>query len=181
MNRIWPGWFFLVLLCAVCLAQQAPAPASPSNSSNPRNSSPESSTTRPPCPANGTSAASKTPCAPVHKKAKSKPHPSDGKSAPPKKIVQNGGEADSSVELSVGTSQQQVEQQLNTTNNLLTMTDENLKIIEARQLTASQQDTVTQIKSYMEQSKAAANSGDSQRAYTLANKARMLSGDLVKH
>ena len=56
-----------------------------------------------------------------------------------------------------------------------------LKIVAARQLSAAQQDTVNQIESYVKQSKQASDDGDLQRAYTLANKARMLSGDLVKH
>jgi len=77
--------------------------------------------------------------------------------------------------------EQQVSQQISATNDLLAMTDENLKTIKSRKLTAGQQDTVDQIKNYMEQSRSASRNGDVQRAYTLANKARMLSGDLVKH
>lgn len=61
------------------------------------------------------------------------------------------------------------------------MTEENLKIVASRQLNASQQDTVEQIKSYIKQSRKAEEDKDVQRAYNLANKARMLSGDLVKH
>jgi len=85
------------------------------------------------------------------------------------------------VKIAPGVSQQQASQQLETTNHLLAMTGENLKTIASRQLNPAQQDTVKQIRSYMEQSKKAADDGDVQRAYTLANKARMLSGDLVKH
>lgn len=78
-------------------------------------------------------------------------------------------------------SQQQASQQLGTTNDLVAMTEENLKIVASRQLNASQQDTVEQIKSYIKQSRKAEEDKDVQRAYNLANKARMLSGDLVKH
>jgi len=77
--------------------------------------------------------------------------------------------------------EQQATQQRETTNHLLAMTDENLKAIKSRQLNPVQEDTVNQIKSYMKQSRDAADSGDVQRAYTLANKARLLSGDLLKH
>jgi hypothetical protein len=78
-------------------------------------------------------------------------------------------------------SKQQALQQRNTTNHLLEMTDQNLKTIKSRTLSAPQQDTVKQIRTYMKQSKEASDDGDVERAYTLANKARMLSGDLVKH
>lgn len=69
--------------------------------------------------------------------------------------------------------------QLKSTNDLLTTSDENLKTISGRQLTASQQDTVKQIKSYMEQAKTAANDGDVQRAHNLAVKANLLSAELA--
>lgn len=73
------------------------------------------------------------------------------------------------------------QQQLENTKGLLAKTDENLKILESRQLNAAQLDTLNQVKSYVKQSNAAVADKDVQRAYTLANKARMLSGDLVKH
>jgi hypothetical protein len=85
------------------------------------------------------------------------------------------------VDIAPGVSQQQASQQLETTNQLLAKTEENLKIVESRQLNAGQQDTVKQIRDYMKQSQKAAEDGDAQRAYTLADKARMLSSDMVKH
>jgi hypothetical protein len=137
-----------------------------------------------PCPAVSPSTSSPQPdCAPT---AKSKKHrrrqtaaaPGSG---PTKKIVHNGSTGDVNVEIAPGVTEQQVSQQISATNDLLAMTDENLKTIKSRKLTAGQQDTVDQIKNYMEQSRSASRNGDVQRAYTLANKARMLSGDLVKH
>jgi hypothetical protein len=85
------------------------------------------------------------------------------------------------VAIAPGVSEQQASQQRETTNQLLAKTEENLKIVERRQLNPAQQDTVKQIRSYVKQSGDATSDGDVQRAYTLANKARMLSGDLVKH
>jgi len=76
-------------------------------------------------------------------------------------------------------SDQQASQKLQKTNRLLSSTDANLKQIEPRQLSASQQDTVKQIKNYVDQAKEAANKGDVERAYNLASKANMLSADLV--
>ncbi len=95
--------------------------------------------------------------------------------------MRDGGTDDSVVAIAPGVSEQQASQQLETANQLLAKTEENLKIVESRQLSTEQQGTVKQIKTYRDQSKAAAKDGDVQRAYELANKARMLSGDLVKH
>jgi hypothetical protein len=132
---------------------------------------PPPATAAKPCPAVPPSgSAPQTDCAAT---AKTKKHK--------KKVVHNGSTGDPDVKIAPGVSQQQASQQLETTNHLLAMTGENLKTIASRQLNPAQQDTVKQIRSYMEQSKKAADDGDVQRAYTLANKARMLSGDLVKH
>jgi len=76
-------------------------------------------------------------------------------------------------------SDQQASQKLENTNQLLSSTDANLKQIAPRQLNASQQDTVKQIKSYVDQAKVAASKGDVERAYNLASKANMLAADLV--
>ena len=77
-------------------------------------------------------------------------------------------------------SDQQASQKLQHTNQLLSSTDANLKQIAPRQLSASQQDTVKQIKNYVDQAKVAVNKGDVERAYNLASKANMLSADLVR-
>jgi len=100
---------------------------------------------------------------------------------PTKTVVRNGGIADRTVDLSPGLSQQQASRQIESTNQLLATSDANLKKISGRQLSANQQDTVKQIKSYMEQAKGAANGGDVQRAYNLALKANLLSAELVGH
>jgi hypothetical protein len=94
-------------------------------------------------------------------------------------VVRNGGTSDTKVAISPGMSDQQASQKLQKTDRLLSSTDANLKQIEPRQLSASQQDTVKQIKSYVDQAKVAASKGDVERAYTLASKANMLSADLV--
>ena len=67
------------------------------------------------------------------------------------------------------------------TNRLLAAADLNLKDVAVRGLNASEQATVKQIRSYMDQAKAAADSGDVERAYNLANKANMLAADLNGH
>jgi len=85
------------------------------------------------------------------------------------------------VALSPDLSPQQASHQIESTDQLLATSDANLKKISGRQLSANQQDTVKQIKSYMEQAKTAANGGDVQRAYNLAVKANLLSAELVGH
>ncbi len=102
--------------------------------------------------------------------------------APPgKKVVRNGGTADPVVQLAPGMSAEQASSQRQSTTQLLGTTDANLKEISTRQLSTSQQDSVSQIRKYMEQAKAAEADGDVQRAHNLASKALLLSDDLVKH
>ncbi len=84
------------------------------------------------------------------------------------------------VDLS-GLSKQQTDHQVELTNQLLTKTGADLKQISGRQLNPNQQDTVKQIKSYMEQADKAAKDNDVQRAHNLAVKANLLSTELVGH
>ncbi len=102
-------------------------------------------------------------------------------STPEKKVVRNGGTADPAVQLAPGVSDEQASRQRQSTTQLLATTDTNLKQISARQLSASQQESVSQIRKYMEQAKTAEAAGDVQRAQNLASKALLLSDDLVKH
>jgi hypothetical protein len=96
---------------------------------------------------------------------------------PPKTIVRQGGTKEPSIQLAGGTGNQAARDGI---NELLGKTDENLKKTSGMQLTTSQQDTVTQTRQFMEQSKAALSQGDFERARTLAWKAQLLSDDLVK-
>jgi hypothetical protein len=101
-----------------------------------------------------------------------------GSEGPTKTVVRNGGAADPTVDLSPAPGPQEASR-LEAYNHLLAATDANLQKISSRQLSASQQDTVKQIKSYMEQAKSAAKDGDVQRAYNLAVKANLLSAELA--
>jgi hypothetical protein len=101
-------------------------------------------------------------------------------SAPPcpprKKVVRNGGSDEPPVQLTGGTTAKHK----NSTDQLRVATEENLKKIEGRQLSASQQDMRNQINQFMQQSKTAAAAGDLDRAHDLALKAHLLSDELVK-
>ena len=96
--------------------------------------------------------------------------------APQKIIVRQGGAPEPSIQLA-GTDQSS--QQKNAATQLLGTTEENLKKISGRQLSSDQQDTITQIHQFVQQSKAAAADGDLERARNLAWKAELLSEDLV--
>ena len=63
---------------------------------------------------------------------------------------------------------------------MLGTTAANLKKIAGRQLSPNQQDMVNQARQFMEQSKAAVDAGDLERARTLAWKAQLLSEELIK-
>ena len=98
-----------------------------------------------------------------------------------KTVVRNGGTVDPVVQLAPGMSVEQASSQRQSTTQLLAATDGNLNQIASRQLSSAQQDSVSQIRKYMEQAKAAEKAGDVQRAHNLASKALLLSDDLVKH
>ena len=94
--------------------------------------------------------------------------------------MKNGSTTDPVVQISPGLSKQQASNQRQKTDSLLTATDANLKKISGRQLNPGQQDTVNQVRKYVEQAKAAVDAGDFQRAHNLAYKAQLLSSELTK-
>ena len=102
------------------------------------------------------------------------------KNCPPQKIVvRHGGAAEPSIQLAGGPATDRSSQQKDAAIQLLGSTEENLKKLSGRQLSSDQQETVTQIHQFVQQSKTAAANGDSERARTLAWKAELLSEDLV--
>jgi hypothetical protein len=99
---------------------------------------------------------------------------------PSKVIVKQGGTAEPSIQLAGGAGGKQTSQGRDTAKEMLGTTEANLKQIAGRQLSSAQQDMVTQIRQFMEQSKAAVQDGDLDRARTFAWKAQVLSQELVK-
>jgi len=98
---------------------------------------------------------------------------------PPKIVVRQGGSSEPSIQLAGGPSADEAARKRNAINQLLEVTDQNLKKSAGMQLTANQQDSITQMRQFMEQSKQAMADGDLERARTLAWKAEVLSEDLV--
>lgn len=111
---------------------------------------------------------------PAHKKTAS-PAPSSGKV-----VVKNGGARQGTPELAPGSSGEQQQHKRESTNQLLATADANMKSVAGRQLTPSQKSMMDQIRAYESQAKAATDSGDLDRAHTLAYKAHLLSDELAK-
>jgi hypothetical protein len=95
-------------------------------------------------------------------------------------VVRNGSATDPTTQISPSVPQQQASSQLQSTHSLLSSADANLKSISGAQLNSNQEDMVKQIRTYMEQAKAATETGDLERANNLATKAQLLSAELVK-
>ncbi|HVI11071.1 MAG TPA: hypothetical protein VND65_22500 [Candidatus Binatia bacterium] len=83
------------------------------------------------------------------------------------------------MELTGGTTDQKTFQQ-NSTAELTSATEENLKKITTLSLDASQKEMVSQIRQFLDESKAAVAAGDLDRGHSLARKARLLSDELLK-
>lgn len=96
---------------------------------------------------------------------------------PPKIVVQQGGTVEQSIQLAGG---DQASQKRVAANQMLGLTEANLKKIALLQLNDAQKDTVVQIRQFIDQSKDALATGDVERGNTLAWKAQVLSEDLVQ-
>jgi len=99
---------------------------------------------------------------------------------PPKVIVRQGGTSEPSIQLAGGPPPGQTSTQRDTANQMLDATEANLKKIAGKPLTSNQQEMVNQTRQFIQQSKAAVEAGDLERARTLAWKAQVLSEELVK-
>ena len=151
-------------------AEPQSQPPAPEAAQEPPTTKPESSAKK---PEPTTKAATK-------KRRRRKTAASTSTATPEKKVVRNGGTADPAVQLAPGVSAEQASSQRQNTTQLLAATDANLKRISSRSMNPSQQASVSQIRKYMEQAKAAEQAGDVQRAQNLASKALLLSDDLAK-
>ena len=109
------------------------------------------------------------------------PAPTPAGATPTKTVVRNGSTRDPALDLSPGLSEKQASDQQEITRQLIAKSVADLKRISQRQLSADQQDTVQQIKSYLEQANKARQDLDWQRARNLAMKANLLSTELVGH
>jgi hypothetical protein len=98
---------------------------------------------------------------------------------PPKKVIRNGGSSEPKVQLTGGTAAEQASDK-SSTDQLRAATEENLKKVAELQLNSSQREIVSQIREFLKQSKAAVAAGDLEGGHNLAQKAHLLSDELVK-
>jgi hypothetical protein len=97
-----------------------------------------------------------------------------------KTVIRKGGTGDPTLQLTPTVTDEEASRERETTKQLLSSTDANLQKLSTRQLSKEEQDTVTQIKVFMDQAKTADSKGDLERASKLAAKAHLLSEALNK-
>ena len=130
-------------------------------------------------PPSASSSSQPAPSRPAKKKLRKRRRPT--KAGPRKVVVPNGSTSEEGGSLSPALSGREAELQRSSTDQLLKSSDESLKALSGRQLSPEQEDTVQQVNAYMQQSRAAADEGDVQRAHNLALKARLLADTLRPH
>jgi hypothetical protein len=101
--------------------------------------------------------------------------------APRRIVVREGGATEPAEQIMPGMTPVEAARQRQNAEQWLASTDDQLKRLAERTLDARQQDTVGQIRNYMEGARTALQEGDVRRASTLAQKAHLLAEDLVKH
>jgi hypothetical protein len=113
-----------------------------------------------------------------HGKRTAATKPADGE--PRKVVVRHGGELEPTAQIVPGMPREEAMQLRLNTEDLLGDAGGNLRTLGARVLEPPQQETMTQIRDYMEKAQSALKDGDVRRAHTLALKAHLLADDLVK-
>jgi FtsZ-interacting cell division protein ZipA len=116
---------------------------------------------------------------PAKKRTAHKKATSGGDQDPKKTVVRKGGTGDKSVQLTPAVNEADASHQREATQQLLTSTDANLQKLSGRLLSKDEQDTVAQIREFMQQAKTADSKGDLERASKLAAKAHLLSEALA--
>jgi hypothetical protein len=114
-------------------------------------------------------------------KKRRKRAPSAPNGAPYKIVVREGGASEPAAQIAPGMTPAEAARQRHNAEQLLGATDDKLKGLTGRTLDTKQQETVGQIRNYMDDARSALKEGDVRRANTLAQKAHLLSEDLVKH
>lgn len=161
--------------------QQAPTITQPEP--QPSVEQPPAQPTQPqPQPTQPTHPTTTTPTTTTKPKPKPRKHRAAKKPVEPKSnktVVKEGGESTVGGQLSASISPAEATHQRQTTVQLREATENNLRSIN-RTLSADEQSMVQQIRAFLSQSRAADHDGDTERAYNLALKARLLSDELVK-
>lgn len=101
--------------------------------------------------------------------------------APRRIVVREGGANEPAEQIVPGMTPVEATRQRQNAEQWLASTSNQLEQLAARTLDARQQETVRQIRNYIEGARTALREGDVRRASTLAQKAHLLAEDLVKH
>jgi hypothetical protein len=101
--------------------------------------------------------------------------------APRKIIVREGGTQEPGAQIAPDINPAESARQRQEAEQSLGSTDVQLKQLTGRPLNPQQQESVAQIRNYIQGAHSALKEGDVRRAGTLAEKAHLLSDDLVKH
>ncbi len=96
-------------------------------------------------------------------------------------MIREGGASEPAAQIVPGMTPAEGARQRQHAEQWLSSTDAQLKQLEGRTLDAQRQQTVMQIRNYVEGARSALQEGDVSRASTLAEKAHLLADDLVKH
>ena len=99
---------------------------------------------------------------------------------PRKIVVREGGAKEPAAQIAPGMTPEEAIRQRQDAEQLLSFAADKLKRLAGQTLDAPQQETVGQIRNYMDGARSALKEGDVRRANTLALKAHLLSEDLVK-
>ena len=151
----------------------APAPASttaPAEKKAPESAAPEKTA--------ADSASTGSASATAKRRKRASPAPDGG---PRKIVVREGGASEPTAQIIPGMTPAEAARQRQNAEQWLSSTDGHLKQLAGRTLDAKQQETVGQIRNYMDGARTALQEGDVRRASTLAEKARLLAEDLAKH
>lgn len=101
--------------------------------------------------------------------------------APRKIVVRQGGASEPAAQIAPDITPADATRERQSTEQLLGATGGQLKQLAGRTLDARQQETVGQIRNYINGARSALQEGDVRRASTLAQKAHLLAEDLVEH
>jgi hypothetical protein len=111
-----------------------------------------------------------------HKPASTKTQPSDG---PKKVVVREGGAREPAEQMAPDITPAEALRQRQNAEQWLGSADDRLKQLASRRLDVPQQETVGQIRNYVQGARSALKEGDVRRASTLAEKAHLLAEDLI--
>jgi len=96
-------------------------------------------------------------------------------------VVREGGAREPAEQIAPGVTPAEAARQRQNVEQWLDSTDGQLKQLLERKLNPQQDETLGQIRNYMDGARGALREGDVRRASTLAEKAHLLSDDMVKH